>query len=63
MLRLITAPPVEAGVKQASAEDSDLRTVAAELNWLYELQQMNRRSTKRTSPAEAAVDKLLATYW
>jgi hypothetical protein len=41
----------------------DLEPSAAELNWLYELQQMNHRTAKRTSPAEAAVDKLLATYW
>ena len=38
-------------------------TSPAELNWLYELQQMNHRTAKRTSPAEAAVDELLATYW
>jgi hypothetical protein len=64
MLRLITAPPVDAGVKQAIAADSDLLgPSAAELNWLYELRQMNHRDTRRTRPAEAAVDKLLATYW
>ena len=61
MLRLITVPAVET---KAAATDSDvLQPSLAELNWLYELQQMNTRTAKRTSPAEAAVDELLATYW
>jgi hypothetical protein len=64
MLRLIAAPAAEAGVKEASAEEPDLLDLStAELNWLYELQQMNHRDAKRTSPAEAVVDELLATYW
>jgi hypothetical protein len=61
MLRLIAAPAVEA--KAAATDSNLLQPSAAELNRLYELQQMNTRSTKRTSPAKAAVDKLLATYW
>jgi hypothetical protein len=44
--------------------DSDLLEPSPfHLNWLYELQQMNRRDARRTGRAEAAVDGLLATYW
>ena len=58
-LTYIAAPP--AGPKSTSSEISP--GSPAELNWLYELQQANTRTAKRTRPAEAAVDALLATYW
>ena len=60
MLRLITTPTVEAGVREVIAAESG--PSATELNWLYGLQQMNKRTPKRTSSAEAAVDEMLATY-
>jgi hypothetical protein len=41
---LIAAPAAGDGMKEAAVEDSDpLEPSAAELNWLYELQQMNTR--------------------
>ena len=58
-LTYVAAPP--AGAKSTSSEISPASS--AELNWLYELQQANTRATKRTTPAAAAIDTLLATYW
>ena len=46
-----------------AAEPKSPLSSPAELNWLYELQQMNNRNTKRSIATAAAVDKLLATYW
>ena len=46
-----------------AAEPKSPLSLPAELNWLYELQQMNARNSKRGVATAAAVDALLATYW
>jgi hypothetical protein len=44
--------------QQPAAADSDpLKPSAAELNWLYELQQSSTRATKKASCAQDAVDQ------
>ncbi len=61
MLRLITAPAVDAAVEQASeGELGSLEASLGNLAWLCGLEQMstNRRPSKNDNPAEEAVDGL-----
>jgi len=65
MLRLITAPAVDAVVRQALEEDTAAGGPApAELQWLLEFERMNSRdhNAKKAQTAATAVDELLATY-
>ncbi|KKL98418.1 hypothetical protein LCGC14_1824630, partial [marine sediment metagenome] len=66
MLRLITAPAVDAVIEQASVEEiPDTGVSSAEWNWLYEVDRMNSKNqtTKKDDSREATVDLLLATDW
>ncbi|MEE8450487.1 MAG: pre-peptidase C-terminal domain-containing protein [Thermoguttaceae bacterium] len=66
MLRLITAPVADAVVKQAAELESLSPMISlAKLDWLHEFEQMStiRQTSKKSSPAEEAVDELLAGYW
>ncbi|KKM28035.1 hypothetical protein LCGC14_1568760, partial [marine sediment metagenome] len=66
MLRLITAPAVDAAIEQASTEEiPDTDISSAEWNWLHEFDRMNSKdqTTKKDDSREATVDLLLATDW
>ncbi|HYW79390.1 MAG TPA: hypothetical protein VE890_07410, partial [Thermoguttaceae bacterium] len=60
MLRLITAPAVDAAVKQAIQESPNAPSAA--LDWQYEYESMQTKGVKRKD-VEATVDLLLATAW
>ncbi|MEE8452929.1 MAG: hypothetical protein V3R99_13470, partial [Thermoguttaceae bacterium] len=66
MLRLISAPAVDALVDQTTGQDAqDPQASLADLNWLYEFEQMNAKNqaAKKKGSIESAVDMLLATDW
>ncbi|MEE8450312.1 MAG: hypothetical protein V3R99_00305 [Thermoguttaceae bacterium] len=62
MLRLIAAPIRDAALKQAvELEASEPTTLSADLDWLYEFEQMNSKNARpKRSSVEEAVDLLLA---
>ncbi|KKK66169.1 hypothetical protein LCGC14_2966810, partial [marine sediment metagenome] len=63
MLRLITAPAVDAAIEQLDAQDmADPKTMSAALDWQYEYESARSKdaTSKRSNDAEATVDMLLA---